>query len=254
MGFGKLHSCARPARADERLLLELAVADHVAVADRERVARAGDDALDEVDVGLLGGGVGHGCPSPSRPRTGRSGPCRAARCRPRRRMEDDDLADLGSLKRLPSRLTSTRWPTFSVGTIDSLGIRYGLTRNAWMPSASPSATATMTTSSTSWPPAVFSALAFFSRRPDVSRLLGVRRGLTLAGASGSAPASAPPPRLPAPPRRSPSASGSGASASDASAAPSGTSAADSSVTGASAAASSPSVVVLRSRHRRRPRR
>ena len=41
------------------------------------------------------------------------------------------------------RLTSTRWPTCSVGTIDSLGIRYGLTRNAWMPSASPSATATI---------------------------------------------------------------------------------------------------------------
>ena len=46
------------------------------------------------------------------------------------------------------RLTSTRWPISSVGTIDSLGIRYGLTRNAWMPSARPSATATMTTSST----------------------------------------------------------------------------------------------------------
>ena len=38
----------------------------------------------------------------------------------------------GSLKRLPIRLTSTRWPTSSVGTIDSLGIRYGLTRKAWI--------------------------------------------------------------------------------------------------------------------------
>jgi hypothetical protein len=29
----------------------------------------------------------------------------------------------GSLKRAPMRLTSTRWPTWSVGTIDSDGIR-----------------------------------------------------------------------------------------------------------------------------------
>ena len=30
---------------------------------------------------------------------------------------------LGSLKRAPMRLTSTRWPTSRVGTIDSDGIR-----------------------------------------------------------------------------------------------------------------------------------
>src|SRR3954464_7252428 len=59
----------------------------------------------------------------------------------------------GSLKRWPIRLTSTRWPTASVGTIDSLGMRYGLTRNAWMPSARPRATATMRTSSSSEPDA-----------------------------------------------------------------------------------------------------
>src|SRR5919199_4852440 len=59
----------------------------------------------------------------------------------------------GALKRLPIRLTSTRWPTSSVGTIDSDGMRYGLTRNAWMPSASPSATATISTSSSSEPDA-----------------------------------------------------------------------------------------------------
>ena len=51
------------------------------------------------------------------------------------------------------RLTSTRWPTSSVGTIDSDGILYGLIRNAWMPSASPSATATIRTSSRSEPEA-----------------------------------------------------------------------------------------------------
>src|SRR5215211_3448192 len=59
----------------------------------------------------------------------------------------------GSEKRAPMRLTSTRWPTSSVGTIDSDGIRYGLTRNAWMPSASPSATTMIMTSSSSEPEA-----------------------------------------------------------------------------------------------------
>ena len=57
----------------------------------------------------------------------------------------------GSEKRAPMRLTSTRWPISSVGTIDSDGILYGLIRNAWMPSASPSATATIRTSSRSEP-------------------------------------------------------------------------------------------------------
>src|SRR5918994_720540 len=47
------------------------------------------------------------------------------------------------------RLTSTRWPISSVGTIDSDGIRYGLTRNAWMPRASPRATTTIMISSSS---------------------------------------------------------------------------------------------------------
>src|SRR3954452_16372898 len=57
----------------------------------------------------------------------------------------------GCVKRSPMRFTSTRWPICSVGTIDSLGIRYGLTRKAWMLSARPSATATIRTSSTSEP-------------------------------------------------------------------------------------------------------
>ena len=64
----------------------------------------------------------------------------------------------GSPKRKLTRSTSTRWPTSSVGTIDSLGIRNGLTRKAWMPSASPSATATIMTSSTSELCPVFSLL------------------------------------------------------------------------------------------------
>src|SRR3954454_12936853 len=41
--------------SDERLRLALAIADDVPVLDRERVAWAGDDALDEVHVGLPGG-------------------------------------------------------------------------------------------------------------------------------------------------------------------------------------------------------
>src|SRR5438270_2974230 len=46
-----------------------------------------------------------------------------------------------------SLLVSTRCPTSSVGTIDGLGIRYGLTMKAWISSASATATATVTTSS-----------------------------------------------------------------------------------------------------------
>ena len=53
----------------------------------------------------------------------------------------------GSPNRLPMRSTSTRCPITSVGSIDSLGIRYGLTMNAWISSARPSATTTITTSS-----------------------------------------------------------------------------------------------------------
>ena len=44
-------------------------------------------------------------------------------------------------------MTSTRWPTSSVGTIDGEGIWYGLTMKAWIPSARPIASATITTSS-----------------------------------------------------------------------------------------------------------
>src|SRR3954452_18385398 len=87
----------------------------------------------------------------------------------------------GLLKRLPSRLTSTRWPTLSVGTIDSLGIRYGLTRKAWIARARPRATTTMTMSSTNELPA---DLSFFLASPVgglTLRLVGVGVGRGLAG-------------------------------------------------------------------------
>src|SRR3954451_1272564 len=88
----------------------------------------------------------------------------------------------GEEKRAPMRFTSTRWPTVSVGTIDSLGIRYGLTRNAWMPSASPSATATIRTSSSSEPDAVDDPflvatrllVRFVGRGGGLGRSLGLR--------------------------------------------------------------------------------
>src|SRR5579859_5350546 len=46
-----------------------------------------------------------------------------------------------------SRLVRTRCPMSSVGTIEGLGIRYGLTMKAWMSSASPTAMATVRISS-----------------------------------------------------------------------------------------------------------
>src|SRR5690242_17130494 len=91
----------------------------------------------------------------------------------------------GELKCMPMRLTSTRWPTARVGTIDSLGMRYGLTRNAWMPSAKGRDTATIITSSSSAPEVDDDPfLAATGRLPgllvtgggrlDVGRRLGIR--------------------------------------------------------------------------------
>ena len=45
------------------------------------------------------------------------------------------------------RLTSTRWPMSSVGSIEPDGIWYGFTAKAWIPSASAIAAATITTTS-----------------------------------------------------------------------------------------------------------
>src|SRR5262245_18492615 len=50
-----------------------------------------------------------------------------------------------------NRFTRTRCPTSRVGSIDSEGIWYGLTMKAWIPSARPSASTTMMTSSRSAP-------------------------------------------------------------------------------------------------------
>src|SRR5215210_7307421 len=82
----------------------------------------------------------------------------------------------GSLKRAPMRLTSTRWPTWSVGTIDSDGIRYGLTRKAWMPSASPRATTTIRTSSRREPPAELLGFAATGRPRRQAALAAVFGG------------------------------------------------------------------------------
>src|SRR3954447_23372742 len=71
------------------------------------------------------------------------------------------------------RQTRTRWPIWSVGTIDSLGIRNGLTRNAWMPRARPSATATIVTSSTSELCCFFSLLPATGPGPVLGALLVV---------------------------------------------------------------------------------
>src|SRR4051794_24279978 len=94
----------------------------------------------------------------------------------------------GLVKRKLTRSTSTRWPMSRVGTIDSLGIRKGLTRNAWMPRASPRATTTIVTSSTSELrvlslPARATLTARAALGPGVGRgaFLGVLLGGLLAG-------------------------------------------------------------------------
>ena len=100
--------------------------------------------------------------------------------RARGRLEDDDVPPLRIRERKLTRSTRTRWPISSVGTIDSLGIRNGLTRKAWMPSASPSATATIMTSSRREPPALFClipATAIADRPSRWSRWCLLRRRL-----------------------------------------------------------------------------
>src|SRR4051794_5162261 len=92
----------------------------------------------------LGVGVSHGCPSPGSlvfPHwfSDGSAPCGG--------LNTTMSPRLGSPKCGPRRFTRTRCPTFSVGTIDGLGIRNGLTRNFWMPKASPIATPTITKNS-----------------------------------------------------------------------------------------------------------
>src|SRR3954447_10507972 len=73
---------------DVRVVLALAVADHVAVDDPDRVARAGHDALDEVDLRLAGGrAVARGVLLAAPVAAG-------VGLRAGGRVEDDDVADL----------------------------------------------------------------------------------------------------------------------------------------------------------------
>src|SRR5438874_11157762 len=74
------------------------------------------------------------------------------------------------VKCLETRSTSTRCPIASVGSIDPLGMRYGLTMKAWIPSASPSATAMIVTNSIAEPVALFLCLLCATGR------LGTRPG------------------------------------------------------------------------------
>src|SRR6478672_2421752 len=80
------------------------------------------------------------------------------------------------------RLTRTRWPTSRVGSIDSEGIWYGLTMKAWIPSARPRASTTMTTSSTSPPRAVFGYRSGDQLLVDSPAALGNSRRLADASA------------------------------------------------------------------------
>src|SRR5665648_216643 len=54
----------------------------------------------------------------------------------------------GCEKRQEMRSTSTRSPTSSVSSMDAEGMRYGLTRKAWMSNATATATTASTTYST----------------------------------------------------------------------------------------------------------
>jgi hypothetical protein len=69
----------------------------------------------------------------------------------------------------------------SVGIIEPLGIRYGLTTNAWIRSASPTATATVTTSSISDFSVDFSFVADDDVRADDDRENRSRNGGRLTG-------------------------------------------------------------------------
>ena len=77
------------ARGDERLALQLPVAHDVPVAHGDAIAAHADDALDEGLRGLLGGRAGQGWPSAA------GAAARRALVGTRRRVEGDDVADLG---------------------------------------------------------------------------------------------------------------------------------------------------------------
>src|SRR5919197_1744422 len=83
-------SFAPAAGGDEGLLLRLAVQYYVPVADAEPVPRTGHDALDEVDLGLVGRGLVAGLAVGRRAAT-----AHVVLLGPLRRVEDDDVADVG---------------------------------------------------------------------------------------------------------------------------------------------------------------
>jgi len=88
----------------------LAVDDRMAVDDLQRVARRGDDALDEVRVGGLVDRLGT-CLA----RGQRLDPAGLGRIGALRRMEDDDVADLGIAEVVAD-------PLDEVGIIEPVGI------------------------------------------------------------------------------------------------------------------------------------
>ena len=88
IGFERLQAPPPGAGPDVALVLLLhPVDDRVPVADAERVSGAGDDPLDEVLIGLGLGRLRAGLVG------GVAGPALGALIRPRRGMEDDDVAD-----------------------------------------------------------------------------------------------------------------------------------------------------------------
>ena len=144
--LGQVAQPALGVEPDERLLLALAVEVHAAV-DRPSSGRPRTATTRLMKFVSERPSVG-----PRARRLGaRARPHRCWRRRPAGGLNTTMSPRSGSLKRKLTRSTSTRCPISRVGTIDSLGMRNGLTRKAWMPSARPSATATIVTSSTSEP-------------------------------------------------------------------------------------------------------
>src|SRR5512144_1569469 len=99
--FGQIAGSARRAGPDEVLLGDLPVDHRVPVLDAELVAGTRDYPLDEVDARLLRRRLiagGAAAPARSGPRVPALTTTAAAAVRALRRMEDDDVPDLGVLE------------------------------------------------------------------------------------------------------------------------------------------------------------